>query len=61
MSGIATSSTTASGRNALEQAVERLAAVGGELDLVGLEPQRPLESSAHRRLVIDHQDARHCT
>ena len=35
---------------------EGLGPVGGEADLVPLEPQRPLERVPHRGLVVDHED-----
>jgi hypothetical protein len=44
---------------ARRQPLERLAAVGRQLDLLGLEPQRALERDPDRRLVIDHQHTRH--
>ena len=37
--------------------VQRLAAVGRELDLVALEHERALERSADCGLVVDHEDA----
>ncbi len=39
--------------------VERLLAVGGERDLVAVEPQRALERPPNGGLVIDDKDARH--
>ena len=39
------------------QRVERLGAVGGQLGLVALQPQRAVDRLTHRRLVVDHQDA----
>ena len=41
------------------QPVERLAPVGGQLDVVRLEPQRALERRPHRGLVVDDQHAHH--
>ena len=58
MPGIATSSTTASWRD-VGQPVQRLAAVGRELDLVAVEAQRAVQRGAHRGLVVDDQNARH--
>ncbi len=46
-------------RRAVGQPVERLAPVGGQLDVVAVEPQRALERGPHRRLVVDDQHARH--
>jgi hypothetical protein len=43
----------------LGQPVERLAAVGGELDFVSVQPQRAIERGAHGRLIIDDQHACH--
>ena len=37
--------------------VERLAAVGGELDAVAVHPQRAVERVADARLVVDHEDS----
>ena len=39
------------------QPLERLGAVGGELDLVALEPERAAERLAHRRVVVDDEDS----
>ena len=39
------------------QRVERLRAVAGQLGLVALQPQRAVDRLAHRRLVVDHEDA----
>ena len=47
------------GRRAAGQPVERLAAVGRQLDVIGLEPQRALERGPHGGLVVDHEDAGH--
>ena len=44
-------------RRADRQRVERLGAVGGQLGLVALQPQRAVDGVAHRRLVVDHEDA----
>ena len=49
---------TASGGDFGER-VERLLAVGGELDVVVVEPQRALERPPDRGLVVDYQYARH--
>ena len=38
------------------QPVERLGAVGGELDLVALQLQRAAERLAHRGIVVDDED-----
>jgi CRP/FNR family transcriptional regulator, cyclic AMP receptor protein len=40
----------------LHHAIERLDTVGGEVDLVALEGQRPFQGHAHRRLVVDDKD-----
>jgi hypothetical protein len=40
----------------LGERVERLAPVGGHLDLVSLETECPVKRVAHRGLVVDHQD-----
>ena len=37
--------------------VERLLAVAGERDVVGVEPQGTLERPPHGGLVVDHEDA----
>jgi hypothetical protein len=34
---------------------DRLAAVGGEVDVIAVAAQHPLERLAHRGLVVDHQ------
>ena len=46
-------------RRMLGERVERLAAVGGEVDVVALQPQRPLERPPDRGLVVDNQDSCH--
>ena len=42
------------------EAVERLATVLGERDVVALEGERPLHGRAQRGLVIDQQDSHRC-
>ena len=50
------SSTSASGAP-LGERIERLLPVRGQLGVVALHPQRAVDGVAHRRLVVDHQDA----
>ena len=38
-------------------ALQRLAAVLGEVDLVALEVQRPVQGRADGELIVDHKDA----
>ena len=44
-------------RRLVGERVERLAAVGGQMDPVAVHPQRAVERVADRGLVIDHEDA----
>ena len=53
--GISTSRMTASGVGTAER-VERLLAVGRQVDVVALERERAPQRLANRPLVIDHQD-----
>ena len=41
------------------QAIQRLAAVGRELDLIAVQAQRAIQRGPHRGLVVDDQHARH--
>jgi D-alanyl-D-alanine carboxypeptidase/D-alanyl-D-alanine-endopeptidase (penicillin-binding protein 4) len=44
-------------RGPVGQRLQRLGAVGGQLRVVALEPQRSIDGFAHRGLVVDDQDA----
>ena len=43
----------------LRERVERLLTVGGQLDVVALEPESPLERPPHGGFIVHNEYARH--